>query len=178
MPPIMPSADRGVIGGSGRSRPQESHSTPTRNQCQSRRETEKKRIQGLHTINLLQALRFCCTWALLKPHMSFGVIKPLMWELHDACVRPCALIPCRYSPAEAGGHHMLPLVWSVAPVARRPACHASRRPLWSPLERPGRGRNVRPRPKNYCSPAGRGNDGGLTSGAAPAGRDRRHAVRP
>jgi len=28
-----------------------------------------------------------------EPHVSLGVIKPLMWELHDACVRPCALIP-------------------------------------------------------------------------------------
>jgi hypothetical protein len=93
VPPAMPSADRGVIGGPGRRRPQEGHPTPACNQGQRGGETEKKHIQGLHTIDLLQALRFCCTWALLRPHVSLGVIKPLMWELHDACVRPCALIP-------------------------------------------------------------------------------------
>jgi hypothetical protein len=68
--PAMPPADCGMIRGPGRRGPQEGHPTPARNQGQRGGETEKKRIEGFHNIDFLQTLRFCYTWALLRPHVS------------------------------------------------------------------------------------------------------------
>lgn len=127
VPSIMPSANRGVIGGSGRSRPQESHSTPTRNQCQSCRETEKKRIQGLHTINLLTSFE-----VLLYMGIAEARCEPRRHKATDMratrCLGSamCDNSQCRRTPHEDGGHPMLHLVWSVVPIARWPASHASR----------------------------------------------------
>jgi hypothetical protein len=177
MPPIVPSADRGVIEGSGRSRPQESHSTPTRNQCQSCRETEKKHIQRLHTINLLTSFE-----VLLYMGIAEATCEPRGHKATDVGATRCLCRPCALISDAA----ILPL----RPVAiicsllcglllqepsGRPVMPAGR-PLWSSLERPGRERNVRPRPKNYCSPEGQGNDGGLTSGSMLEGYNKHYAV--
>ena len=131
-PPATLPADRGGICGPGRRGPQDSYPTPARHQCQRGGETEKKRIQGLHNLDLLQTLRFCRPWALLRPDVSIGVHKVTdIRATRCLCSAMCDNPQCRRAPHEDGGHPVLPLVWSVDPVAQaaRPVMLAARIPV-------------------------------------------------